>query len=150
VRCGQGWCVTGVLVIFGENERVDELQRDEGSPRVWSETSIDSRGGGEVRLEELPASVIFGRGPSTCFAAKLKKRRVSACASEGGEEDRRNRRGSGSPTASDSTGYGSKTAELRRAIAAVWRCLVSRKERAVRGDHGGFYRRLSLGGGGRV
>jgi hypothetical protein len=137
-------------VIFGENERVDELQRDEGSPRVWSETSIDSRGGGEVGPEELLASVIFGRGLGACFATKLKKRRVSACAPEGGEEDRRNRRGSGSPTASDSTGYGSRIMELQRAIAAVRQCLVSGKERAGRGDHEGFYRRPRHGGGGRV
>jgi hypothetical protein len=75
---------------------------------------------------------------------------VSACGPEGGEEDRRNRRGSGSPTASDSGSYSGRTAELWRAIAVVWQRLVSGKERAGRGDHEGFYRWPRLGGGGRV
>jgi hypothetical protein len=73
VRCSQGSSIAGILAISGDSERVDELQRNERSPGVWLAMSIDSRGGGEVRPEELVASVIFGREPSAHFAMKLKK-----------------------------------------------------------------------------
>jgi hypothetical protein len=73
-------------------------------------------------------------------AAQNGREKVLVGALGRGEEDRRKRRGSGSPWWSDLSGDARKEAKLRRAIAPFW-MRFGRERKGRRGRSGrGFYR----------
>jgi hypothetical protein len=97
-------------------KQVDEDRRDEGTSWVWSTHSIVSWRGRKTRLERRWRRVCFGSGHRSRSSALKRKRGASQGALEEWKEDSRRRRGSCSPTASESCEEARRSAGVRREI----------------------------------